>query len=219
MITPYPISSAPDFSSYKRIAAAGISSIVWLIGIFILHWNIYELHFLFMLDMFLFLGFGCLRVIFSQDRDKTFFTNLPIRILFGLIVFVLGGGIVGTFASINPLDSDSTQHFIDSPNHWTYGIIIINYAGFFIHDFIYTGKYKISNPFVEGCSDFISLLIMVFIIAAALSHAGDTQTEDHEKIYWLFSSVGIIAARFGLEVFLSLKTRTFLDSDYGTEKD
>jgi hypothetical protein len=219
MLTPYSRAPAPDFSPYKRIAVAGISSTIWLIGIFVLHWDTFELHYLFMLDMFLFLAFGYLRVIFSLDRDKTFFVNFRGRLVFGFIVSACGGGMVAAFSAINPISYGSFHHFIYSPNHWTYDIIIINYTGFFVHDFIYTGKYKISNPFVEGSADFISVLIMVFVIGAALMSAPDTRTEEHARIYWLFSSVGIIAARFGLDVFFSLKARTFLDSDYGTEKD
>jgi hypothetical protein len=193
----------------RRLFAAAISSGVWIYGIMILRWEIFEVQLFFVFDIFLFMSFTFLRVLFSMDGDKNFFNGLFMRMVFGLLVGVLGFRIVYLTAGVNLFSGEVFEYISQPPNVWAYSILILNYFGYFIHDYLYTGYFKVSNPFAEGTANFVCMMIMGIVVGITLNFADKVHTELYFRLY----AVGISVARFFIEVFLSFKSRTFFSNN------
>ena len=63
------------------------------------------------------------------------------------------------------------------------------------------GDYKTANPYAQGMTDFISVLV----IALALSFTLNFSPKSIGAIFNFYNALGLVIARFALELFLALK--------------
>lgn len=188
----------------KQVVFSAINCLVWLIGITVLKWDTFDVDFIFMLDMSLFLIFGVLRILISMDGQTNFFNGFAGRLYFAAMVLCFAGAIIFYVSPINLFSKGLFHYLIFSPNWWTYSLMILNYCGYFAHNFLYSRYYKIANPFVEGSSDFICVVFMGIIISSTLNFI--TNADHYAVIY----AIGLVFARFTSDIFFSVKSRTFL---------
>jgi len=206
-IVPQPIDIARP-SAAKRIIAAGVNSAVWIFGVLVLRWDRYDVHVFLLVDLMLFVSFSALKVIVSLDGDASFFSDLFPRLYFAAMLFAFGGFLAyhATTSSL-PDDFHVGAFLAASPARWSYGVVFVNYSGYLFHDFLWSGAYKKANPYVEAIVDFLSVVFTVVIVSVFLVLADPERRSD--AFYRMFA-VGFVLARFGWEVFVALRGRTFL---------
>ncbi len=181
-----------------RLIATGINCLIWLTGLLLLHWGTYEVHAVYTLNILLHLAFCAFRIIASLDGQPRFASGLFGRIYFAGIVFVFGSGIGLVMGGIVP-DRSFFWWLVHSPNHWAYTFMVLNYCGYFFHDFLYNGTYKKSTAALEGVLGFFGMLILAFSIILIEQFAGPKGSASFD-IWW---AVGIIFSQLVLEAFYS----------------
>lgn len=201
-------------SKTKSVIACAVNTAVWIFGILFLEWNRYDVHVFLLVDLVLFVSFSSLRIVLSFDNDESLFSNLFPRIYLAAMVFVLAGYLsyTATVSSL-PEDFNVLEHITQSPSRWTYGALFINYSGYFFHDFVLSGVFRKANPYVEAIVDFLSVVATIVIIMVFILFAN---TGKRSASYFHAYAIGFVVARFAWEVFIALRSRTFLKNEEPT---